>query len=146
MENQNIQWNELALKDGFQITHLIVDGATAANYDVIFTAPFPCEVSKVIETHRVASSSGTLNIEKLTSGQALDTANATILTTAFSTATTANTPQIKQGTDLVQSSIRQLKEGDRLSLKDGGTLTSSAGVQITIYLFPLSRGSYRTYA
>jgi len=142
MKEKKLQWNEIDLKDGFIITHYISDSATAGNYDVIFTAPFPCEVSKVIETHRVASSSGTLNIEKLESGEALGSGD-NILATAFSTATTANTPQIKNGTDLVTSKARQLLEGDRLGLVDAGTLTSSAGVQVTVYLFPLGRGNYR---
>lgn len=139
----NIQSNSIDLKDGFTITHYISDSATAANFGVIFIAPFPCEVSKVLETHRVASTSGTLNIEKLTTGQALD-AGANILVTAFSTAGTANTPLMKNRRLLTfTSKARQLKEGDRLALVDAGTLTSGAGLQVTIYLFPLNRGNYR---
>lgn len=140
---EKIDIRRITDKDGFCVSWAIVDGATAANYDVIFTAPFPCEVSKVIETHRVASSSGTLNIEKLTSGQALD-AGTNILATAFSTATTANTPQTKKGVALVSTTARQLKEGDRLALVDAGTLTSSAGLQVTIFLVPLGKGNYQT--
>lgn len=145
MEPQ-VQWNEINLKDGFIITHYISDGATATNYDVIFTAPFPCEVSKVIETHRVAGTNVgavILDLEKLTTGQALND-GVTILRSEFNLKSTINTPVIKSGIGLLSTNVRQFKEGDRLALKDGGTLTAVAGVQITIYLFPLGKGGYRT--
>lgn len=127
-------------KDGFHLNHLMVDAATAGNYDVIFTAVYPCEVMAVIETHRVAcSSTGTLNLEILTSGQALD-AGVTVLSTAYSLDSTANTPILKQGLDLTAN--RQLKPKDRLALKDALTLTATAGLVVTVYLKRLGKGDY----
>jgi hypothetical protein len=113
--------------------------ATAANYDVIFTAPRPVEIMQVWETHRVASTSGTVNLEILDSGEALD-AGDTVLVTALSTSGTANTPQSAQGTML--TSNRVLKAGQRLALKDAGTLTNSAGLSITVYLKYANRGDF----
>lgn len=114
------------------------DPATAANYDVFFTADFPCEVIEAMETHRVAGTDAgavTLDIEKLTSGQALD-AGAAILESTFSLKSTADTPVRKKGT--LNSSNKVLKPGDRLALKDSGTLTAVAGLSVTVYIRPLS--------
>lgn len=109
------------------------DAATAANYDVFFTADYPCEVVSVSETHRVLGTDGgavTLNIEKLTSGQALDAGTA-IISTALSLKTTINTPQFGI---LVSTGARVLAKGDRLALVDSGTLTAVAGLTVTVYI------------
>lgn len=140
---EKIKQTNIDQKDGFWLVQNIVDGATATNYDVIFTAIYPCEVLAVAESHRVAcSSTGTLNIEKLTTGQALD-GGVTILTTAYALNSTANTPIIKSGKDLVFTSARQLDVGERLALKDASTLTSTAGVSVTVYLKRLGKGDYK---
>lgn len=136
-------WDKIEKKDGFIITYFMLDGNDALSYATIFTAPFPCELVKVIETHRVASSAGTLQIEKLESAVAKGNGS-NILVTAFDTSTTANTPIIKKGTDLVSTNARQLKEGDRLGLLDGGTTTNGKGCHLTLYFKYLGRGSYRT--
>jgi hypothetical protein len=142
-EFKNIKMEQIERKDGFHITHYISDAATASNYDVIFTAIYPCEVIAVAETHRVAcGSTGTLNIEKLTAGQALD-AGTTILQTAYALNSTANTPIIKKGKDLVfTAGYRQLETGDRLALKDVNTLTSTAGLHVTVYFRRSGKGDY----
>lgn len=102
--------------------------ATAANYGVFWTAPFPCYVVGFTETHKTAGSDAgavTLQLEKLNSGEALD-AGDTLLSTALSLKTTANTPQ--EGTLVTTIATRQLATGDRLALKDAGTLTAVAHV------------------
>lgn len=141
-----IEIEQVKSKDGFFVTHYISDGATATNYDVFFTAIWPCEVLAVAETHRVAGTDGsdvTLNIEKLESGEALD-AGDTILQTGFNLKSTANTPVIKTGKDLTFTpGARTLVQGDRLALLDTGTLTSVAGVQVTVYFKRLGKGDYR---
>src|SRR3989304_6488220 len=107
--------------------------ATAGNYEVFFTADYPCEVVSVSEVHRVLGTDGsavTLNIEKLTSGQALDAGTA-ILTTALSLKTTINVPQFGI---LVSTGARVLARGDRLALVDAGTLTAVAGLTVTVYI------------
>lgn len=132
-------------KDGFFITTKVVntDAATAANYGVFFTAFRPCEILWVAETHKTAGTDGgavTLNLEILDSAEALD-AGDEVLTTAFSLKSTADTPVIYSGQDL--NSTRQMKEGQRLALKDAGTLTSVNDVVITVYLKQLGKGHYR---
>lgn len=135
-----MNYDELQRKDGFHESIYVAAAATAANYDVFFTAIYPCEILAVQETHRTAcSSTGTLNLEILTTGQALDAGN-TVLATAYSLNSTADTPILKSGLSLTAN--RQLKTGDRLALKDANTLTSTAGLQVTVYLKRLGKGDY----
>lgn len=134
--------DEIERKDGFYITINLVGTLpqTAANYGLFFTATRPCEVLKVKEVHAVAGDdNATVDIEKLTGTTALDSGSS-ILTAVFDLTSTANTVISKSGITL--SSSRQLVEGDRLALKDGGNLTVIAGVQITLYLKPLGKGDY----
>ncbi len=112
----------------------VSDGATAANYDHFFTAQFPCEVIQVYESHRVLGTDAgavSLDIEKLTTGQALD-AGVSVLSTTFNLKSTINTPvRVKATTTELN---RVLKPGDRLALKDAGTLTAVAGVLVSVLL------------
>ena len=107
--------------------------ATAANYDVIDNIPFPIQIIAIYESHTTAGTDGsavTLNIEKLTGTQALD-AGAILLSTAFDLKGTINT--VNTGTLTSTRSDLILSKGDRLALKDSGTLTDVAGVCVTIY-------------
>lgn len=101
--------------------------ATAANYGVFFIALAPCYVEDFWETHKTAGSdaSAALNLEKLTSGVALDSGT-TLLSTDMELDATANVP--RQGTLKTDISTRQLAAGDRLALKDVGTLSAVAHV------------------
>jgi len=106
--------------------------ATASNYGVFFVATRPCVVKAISESHTVAGSAGgavTLTVERLKSGQALDSGTE-MLTTPFDLKSIANTP--------VRGAIARiptgLSTGDRLALKDSGTLTSVAGVTINVEL------------
>lgn len=132
-------------KDGFHVAHYISDGSSSSNYDVFFTAIYPCEVMFVSETHRVAGTDlgvVSLNMEKLTSGQALG-AGVVLLQTGFDLKGAINSPVVKSGLDLsLVSHSRQLVQGDRLALKTTGTLTGVAGVQVTVYLKRLGKGDY----
>ncbi len=115
---------------------------TASNYGVFFTALFPIEILEVSEVHGVASggTTATLDIEKLTGNQALD-AGATVLDSAINLRGTANTvgyPKLS-----ATPNNRILKKGERLALKDGGTITLLSDVQITIKIRPLGKGYYR---
>lgn len=144
---ENIRIEQIDGKDGFYITENLVSTlpATADNYGVFFTATHPCTVMMVAESHTVAGSNAgavTLNIEKLTSSQALDT-GAEILITSYDLKSTANIPIIKQGYTELNGTNRVLKQGDRLALKDAGTLTSVAGLQITIYFKRDGKGDYK---
>jgi hypothetical protein len=129
-------------KDGFlvHVPFLGTAGATAANYDQFFTAMRPMEILVVSECHSVASSSGTLQIEKLTGTQAPG-AGSTILLTTISTAGAANTVITRQGPQQL-STARTLKPGDRLAFIDAGTLTGLVGLHVTLYCKFVGRGDY----
>ena len=132
-KDQNFDYRFLRNKTE-RINWLIVgtDAATAANYGVIWIAPAACVVEDIWESHTVAGTNAgavTLDLEKLTSTEALDAGDA-ILSAALSLKTTANTPQ--RGVPGATIANRQLARGDRLALKDAGTLTDVAGVTVLI--------------
>jgi hypothetical protein len=139
-----VKYEDIIRKGGIVVTANLPGTmpATAANYEVFFTAPRPVEILEVIETHRVAGTDGsavTLNLEILKSGQALD-AGSTVLKTAFNLKSTINTPVSMSGYDLTTSRI--LSQGQRLALKDAGTLTAVAGLSVTVYLKYANKGDF----
>ena len=106
--------------------------ATAANYGVFFIAPAAGVFEEVWETHKTAGTNGgavTVDVEVLTSGQALD-AGYVVLSTPLSLKSTANTTQ--RGTLSSDISKLQFARGDRFALKDAGTLTDVAHVCVTV--------------
>lgn len=138
--------SDIQNKDGNEITISLPGAlsATATNYGVFFIANRPIEIMKIKEVHSTAGSDGgavTLQIEKLTGTTALDSGS-TILNTAFDLKGTANTVVSYSGY-IGLNANRQLVEGDRLALKDAGTLTSLAGVCVTIYYKYLGEGQYK---
>lgn len=128
-------------KDGISVAFpfLGTAGATAANYDQVWTCQRPMEILQVSAAWSTASSSGTLQLEKLT-GTTAPGSGSTILATAISTAGTANTVNNVSGTGL--TSARQFAPGDRLAFIDGGTLTGLVGLHVTIYFKFVGRGDY----
>lgn len=107
--------------------------ATAANYGTFFTADRAYRVLSAAEVHLVKGTDGgavTLNIEKLTGTTAPDS-GVTLLSTAFDLKGTINTVQFGS---MVVTDATYLKRGDRLCLKDAGTLTAVAFVNVTVYL------------
>jgi hypothetical protein len=103
-------------------------GATAANYGIFFIADRPCEVTSVKLRYTTASTSGTVQIEKLNGTDALD-GGEVILTAAISTAATANTTY--SGT-LLSTVAKTLSPGDALALVDAGTLTNLVGLCVSV--------------
>lgn len=106
--------------------------ATATNYGVFFIAPFPCTISGVREAHQTAGTDGgavTLNLEKLTGTQALNS-GITLLSTAINLKGTINTV-LNASLSSIPSDLN-LAVGDRIALKDTGTLTTVAGVSLMI--------------
>lgn len=131
-------------KDPFVLTPNLFGTApaTAGNYGAFYTAPFPCEilaVSAVWETAATGGGSGALQIEKVTGTTAVGSGT-TLLATAFDLTSTANTVNYATLTATVLD--RQLNRGDRLALRDSGTLTSCAGLQVTVLVKPLQKGHY----
>jgi hypothetical protein len=122
------------------ITAVVPDtsAATAANYGVFFIAPYACEVIEAWESHKTAGSDGsavTLTVEKLTGGQALDAGSA-VLSGTWNLKGTANDPNRLR--NVSSFSARHLNAGDRLALKDAGTLTAVAHVCVTILIKALN--------
>ena len=119
-------------KKKIYIHHTIygADAATVGNYGVFWIAPFECVVSEIREVHQTAGSSAdaALQIEKLTGTQALDAG--VTLNTAIELDGTANT--IVTATLTATLADLNLSRGNRLSLKDAGTLTAVAGVSVII--------------
>lgn len=107
--------------------------ATAANYGTFFIADRKYKVIKVQEVHRTASSSGTIQVERLQGTEAKD-AGDDLLASAASTAGTAETVATPA---LVTTSVVDLAVGDRLGLVNGGTLTSSADLVVSVTLKPI---------
>jgi len=103
--------------------------ATAANYGNVFIAPFACVLSSVRLVYTTASTSGTLQIEKLTGVQALD-AGQTMLSATISMSATANTVYTGTLTNTIANT--QLAIGDRIALKDAGTLTNLVGLCVIL--------------
>lgn len=139
------KWEDIQNKDGFYITASLpgVLSQTTGYYGAFFTAYMPCEILQVTEVHTVAGNDAgavTLDIEKLTGTTALGS-GVSVLASTFNLKSTANTVVRKMGRDL--SVNRQILPGDRIALKDAGTLTTLEGVQVTLYLKFLGRGTYR---
>ncbi len=104
--------------------------ATAANYGVFFIVPFICVLTKFQEVHQTLGTDAgavTLDLEKLTGTQALD-AGVSMLNTTLSLKATINSVQTATLTNTLAN--RNLAVGDRLALKDAGTLTAVANVTV----------------
>lgn len=132
--------NQVNFADLYQrkiwVHHTIIGtaAATAANYAVFLIVPIACLVTKIQEVHQTLGTDAgavTLNIEKLTSGVALDS-GAAILSTAFDLKASVNV--VRTGTLTTTASSRTLARGDRLAMKDAGTLTAVANVTISVEL------------
>jgi len=114
---------------------MIFATATLAVSADIFVSDGYYRVRDVRESHSVASSSGTLQVEVLTSGQDAD-AGVDQLTAIIDLAATADTPQ--KGT--VVESPTVIEPGDRVGVVFGGTLTSLVGCCVTVHLERLRMG------
>lgn len=113
----------------FQVTYPQVAAADVAK--TFFIAPCACKIIEAKERHvTVAGQAGTLQIEKLTSGQAPG-AGAVTLAAAFDLTSTANTPVTKDA--LTTTAAATLAAGDALCLKvASGAATSYALGTITV--------------
>ena len=108
------------------------DADTAANYGVFWTAPFDCTVTEVREVHQILGTDAgavTLNIEKLTGTQALDS-GVDVLASTIDLKGTINS--VVTGTLTATLADKRLVRGDRLALDDTGTLTALVGVSVII--------------
>lgn len=134
--------SQISLKDGFSVTVNLLGSAaaTAANYGTFFIAPRACTVRKVKAVWETASTSGTLQIERLT-GTTAPGSGTNILASTIDMSGTANTVVSRRKFEL--TSGKKIKENERLALVDGGTLTSQAMLTVTIYFAYLGNGNYK---
>lgn len=121
------------VKTGFTVNVLIggTNPATAARYERFWTAPAKCVVDSVDATWSVASSSGTLNVEKVASGTAQDSGT-DMLSSTISTAGAADT--VTAGTLSTTLATVELAVGDSLALVNSGTLTNLTDLHVTVGL------------
>lgn len=130
-----VEYKHLRYKRFF-VNHTIVGtaAATAANYGVFFIAPVACNVIEFSEVHQTLGTDGgtvTLQLEKLSGTTALDSGDV-ILGTALSLKATINS--VQNATITTTNAYRTLAKGDRLALKDAGTLTAVANVTVKVEL------------
>lgn len=116
------------------INHTVygTDAATATSYGVFFIVPAPCVIISFQEVHQTAGTDGSavgLNLEKLTGTEALGSGDE-VLSANLSLKATINT--VQTGVLSTTLSSRSFTTGDRLALKDSGTLTSIAGVTVKV--------------
>ena len=109
--------------------------ATASQYERFWVAPAKCVVDYFTLTYSVASSSGTVQLEKVPSGTAQGSGT-NILTGTVSTSSTANTNNA--GTISTTAATAELAVGDALALVNGGTLTSLTDLHATVGLHWIS--------
>ena len=129
--------NPKARVQSFTVSVLLpgTDPATSANYQRFWTAPAKCVVDSVTAIWATASSSGTLQVEKVPSGTA-QASGTNLLTTTISTAGAADTNNA--GTLSATAATLELASGDSLALVDGGTLTSLVSLNVTVGLHWIS--------
>ena len=129
-DSSRIMWKDLVQRKIF-VSHTVVgaDAATAANYGVFWIARFKGYVSGFSVVHQVASTSGTLQLEKLTGTTAPDS-GVNMLSSALSLSSTANT--VQSGVLTTTLADINFNIGDRLCLKDAGTLTNGSNVTVVV--------------
>lgn len=115
------------LRDFVQSIH--IPNATDATNQLAFTAPFDLEIVSVQARHRVASTSGTMDVVKANSGQAVS-AGTSLLTGTMSNAGAADT----NVTGALSTAIggRSVLKGQSVGLLFAGTLTNLVDLDITI--------------
>ena len=106
-------------------------GQTAANYDRFWIAPAKCVIDTVDASWSTASSSGTLQVEKVASGTAQGSGT-NLLSSTISTAGSADTTTA--GTLSTTDATVELAVGNALALVNGGTLTSLVNLHVTVGL------------
>jgi hypothetical protein len=114
---------------------VVVPNADAQNaqlYPIFYVATLPCFVIEVKMRHEVNSSSGTVDVEVLTSGTARGSGTS-VLSGVFSTAAGANTTQSRT-TSVAGLSATNLNPGDALALKAAGTLTGASNITIGVMM------------
>jgi len=134
-DSSPIVWSDIKTRKTW-VRHTIIGtaAATAANYATFYIARFPATITGFWEVHEVLGTDAgavTLTLEKLTGTQAPD-AGTLVLASTLSLKSTINT--VQAGTITSTIANRNLAIGDRLCLKDAGTLTAVSNVSVIVEL------------
>lgn len=128
--------------DVFHLNLRTVSAAVAANYTAEWIAPRAIEIIQVDVAYTAPSTSGTLQLEALTSTQAPG-AGATILDSTIPLSGVGTENIVITRTQEQMTSARAMEQGDRIGLIDGGTLTGLTDLIVSVYYKPRGRGNYR---
>lgn len=128
-EDRNFDWRKIFNKK-VHVHHTILDGSTSGNYTTFWIAPFGGTVVNIWEVHNSAGSdNGSLNIEKLDDGTS-EGSGTNLLSSDFDLTATAN--NVRMGS-LIRSN-KAISKGQRLALKDSGTLTGIGTITVVVEL------------
>lgn len=120
--------------------------ATAGNYSVFHNVTNPMELIRIEVSYTAASTSGTLQLEKLTGTQAPGAGSAiisTLTSTVFDLADALKINTVLTREQRAMTTSRTFKQGDRIAFIDGGNLANLTDLVVSIYYKPLGRGGYR---
>lgn len=113
-----------------------IPNATDATNQLILTAPFDLKLVSVQARHRVASTSGTINLVKAASGVAIS-AGVALLNSTMSNAGTADTNV--DGSLKTGIGDTTVPKGTSLGLLFAGTLTNLVDLDVTVVLRQLKK-------
>ena len=141
---KEIEYKDIVQKDSRMITHSLngTAPATAGNYGIFYTALRAEEVMEISVVWQVKGSDAgavTLTIERLQGTEAV-TAGDVLLASTVDLKGDANVVNFPALT--ATKANRVLARGDRLALKDTGTLTALVGLQVTVRTNPVGKGNY----
>ena len=108
-----------------------VEASDAGSYCNFFVADRDWLVISITEVHRVASSGGTIQVERIPSGTAKASGN-NLLATAFDLTAGANTPRF--GTLTATQADLVIRRGDRLGSKIASVTGTPEDIAITVLL------------
>ena len=106
-----------------------IPNATDATNQVLLIAPFELDVVSIQARHKTASTSGTADLVKASSGTALS-AGTTLLSATMSNSGTADTNV--DGSLLTTIGGKRVTKGQALGLVFAGTLTNLVDLDITV--------------
>src|SRR5216684_2033476 len=125
-DSQNVSYANIVNR--LETLHIVLPGtsaATAANYGMVFIAPYTAMFTGAFEVHGTKGTDGsavTVQIEKLTGTQASGSGTV-LLATGFDMKGTINTVQTASLASIARNNFA-LKKGDRLGLVLTGTPTA----------------------
>lgn len=113
-----------------------IPNATDATSQLFLIAPFDMKVVSITARHRVASTSGTMDLVKAADGTALS-GGTSLLTATMSNAGTAATKVTGSLVTTINGTV--IPKDSALGLVFGGTLTNLLDLDVTVYARQLKK-------